>query len=105
MIDANPGDILDDAYPHNNRVYATLVIDPLATTCSVSKHIDSNTREASDEQSCPVCYGSIVTGVKAKHPHTLEWDRFNWCPTCWLVYDKIEIGIIDKKGNYKPHEE
>ncbi len=105
MIDAIAGDILDDAYPHSSIVYATLVIDPLATSCSISKHMDSNTREAGDEHTCPVCYGGVVTGVKAKHPHTKEWGKYKWCSMCWLIYDTVAIGVIDKKGNYKPYKE
>lgn len=105
MIDANPGDILDDAFPYNNTVYATLVIDPLATACSITKHIDSTTREASSEHHCPVCNGPVVNHVKAKHPHTQEQGRFSWCGSCWLIYNTVAIGVIDKHGNYEPYKE
>ncbi len=105
MIDANPGDILDDAYPYHDIVYATLVIDPCATACTISKGMDAHVKEAGESHSCPVCHGPVVNNVKARHPKTKKAGRFMWCATCWLIYTTISIGTLDKHGNYHPYEE
>ena len=105
MIEANAGDLLDNAWVCSNKVYCTLVIDPLATTQTIAKHLDDSAREAGDECCCPVCEGSVVSNVRAKCPGDTTLSRAMWCPACWLIYKTIEIGTLDKHGNYHPYEE
>ena len=114
MIDANPGDMLDDAHPLVLRwsvndpqsiekdfihypapVYQTLVVDP----CFVPSDGERSYSFAKGIH-CPICGGAVDRGYRAYcQTHNL-YCLCGYCPDCWLLYESIHVGTLYEDGEY-----
>lgn len=97
MIEAEPGTILDNAYIIGNRVLATVVVDADA--------VSPESQGRNSGSLCPICHGLVRASVWTYCTHHDRKCCCFYCPNCWLIYENIEVGTLDAKGDYYPHDE
>jgi len=91
MSNFEVGQILEDSYNIGSHVLATLIIDP--------DHYDGSQYPVSGV-ACPAC-GEDTSRYPPTYciHHDMQCYCF-YCPECWILFEKIEIGYLDEENNF-----
>ena len=90
--------ILEDAHAIGKHVLATLVVDPEAFDPEMSGSYETDSGIC-----CPLCEDTVSMCVRAYCiRHDMMCSCF-YCPDCWLIFEFIEIGVLDEGSNFIPN--
>ena len=97
MIEANIGDLLEDAWPRGKQVYATRVIDPCMPPPLTHGRNSRGVR-------CPICKEIVVIHIIECQYHNTKCSVF-YCADCWLAFDNECIGRLTTSGDFVEMED